>query len=405
MLKWFMLFVYVAIMVYILWRSLHCVTGIHKKLKRKALYFTSIFVFVMLCSTLLLGAFLPYGSTKVALIKFSNVWLGFYIYLFMYIVFADGIVLILKQIHKKKHRITVLEKEYGHAIVTGLILTLSVASVIYGNVHAEHIVTNTYEAKVEKSAGSITELNVVLISDFHLGYSIGTKMMEDMVERVNALEPDLIVVAGDIIDNDYDALEDPVRLSSILRGLKSTYGTYAVYGNHDVRETLVGGFSIGAKENALRDERLEKWVQDCNFTMLKDESILIADSFYLVGRLDAEKTGEESTERKSVTELLEGLDHTKPILMVAHEPDELEENAQAGVDVLLNGHTHAGQFFPLTVVQPLAYRNYWGYLKVGQMHDYVTAGVGIYGPKLRMFTDSEIMQIRLEFTGEKGLEE
>lgn len=401
MLKWFMLFVYVAIMTYILWRSLYCITGIHSKLKKKSLYISSIVIAAILCSTLILGGLFPSGSLKVILHKFSNVWLGFYLYLFTYIIFADIIILILKKIHKKNRRITILEKEYGRAIVTGVILAISITSVIYGYNHAEHIVTNSYEATVEKDAGAVTELNVVLISDFHLGYSIGCEMMEDMVNKVNALEPDLIVIAGDIVDNDYDALDDPERLASILSGLKSTYGTYAVYGNHDVKETLIGGFSIASSVNALRDERLEQLMEACHITMLEDESILVDDSFYLVGRLDAEKTGKETAGRESTENLLKNLDHSKPIFLLSHEPDELEENAEAGVDVMLSGHTHAGQFFPLTIVQPIVYQNYWGYLQVENMHSYVSSGIGVYGPKLRVLTDSEIMQIKLHFTGEK----
>ncbi|WP_269131943.1 metallophosphoesterase [Mediterraneibacter faecis] len=207
----------------------------------------------------------------------------------------------------------------------------------------------------------------------------------------------MVVLAGDIFDNEYEALDDPKYLSETLHQIQSKYGTYAVYGNHDVKETLVAGFSIGASKKALRDPRMDEFMEKAGITVLEDESELIDQKFYLVGRLDGEKNGRGTSKRKSIEELTADLDQTKPLFVMNHELDELKEYDKAGVDVLFSGHTHAGQFFPLTIVQPFAWKNYWGVKKIGDMYSIVTSGVGVYGPNIRVGTDSEIMVVTVHF--------
>ena len=104
-----------------------------------------------------------------------------------------------------------------------------------------------------------------------------------------------------------------------------------------------------------------------------DDVIQIADGkINLVGRLDEEKPGDGTKNRKPLDELLSECDMNKPVIVINHEPDKLRQNAQAGVDVLLSGHTHAGQFFPLTIVQPFAWENYYGVKKIDNMYSVVT---------------------------------
>ena len=138
-------------------------------------------------------------------------------------------------------------------------------------------------------------------------------------------------------------------------------------------------------------------MEKAGITVLEDESELIDQKFYLVGRLDGEKNGRGTSKRKSIEELTADLDQTKPLFVMNHELDELKEYDKAGVDVLFSGHTHAGQFFPLTIVQPFAWKNYWGVKKIGDMYSIVTSGVGVYGPNIRVGTDSEIMVVTVHF--------
>ena len=215
---------------------------------------------------------------------------------------------------------------------------------------------------------------------------------------INALNPDVVIYAGDIFDNDYDALDDEAELKEILHSINAKYGSYAVFGNHDVTETLVGGFSTASSRKAFRDSRMESFLDEAGINIMLDEVTTIADGkINLIGRLDGEKAGDGTRNRKDLSELIEQCDMSKPVIVINHEPDKLHEAADMGVDVMLSGHTHAGQFFPLTIVQPFAWENYWGIKKIDNMYSVVTSGVGLYGPAMRVGTDSEVMSVEINF--------
>lgn len=113
---------------------------------------------------------------------------------------------------------------------------------------------------------------MVLLADLHLGYNIGCRQMEQMTEKVNAQNPDLVVIAGDIFDNEYEALDDPERLISILKGIKSKYGVFACYGNHDIQEKILAGFTFGSREGEkASDPRMDELLEKAGITLLRDE--------------------------------------------------------------------------------------------------------------------------------------
>lgn len=126
-------------------------------------------------------------------------------------------------------------------------------------------------------------------------------------------------------------------------------------------------------------------------------SILIDDSFYVYGRPDYSKLGRDIDKRKNPNEVTEDLDSSKPIIVLDHQPRELEQLALAKVDLDLSGHTHDGQIFPLNLVMKLAYKNSYGIKKIGNMVSIVTSGVGLYGPNMRVMTSSEITSIKVNF--------
>ncbi len=101
--------------------------------------------------------------------------------------------------------------------------------------------------------------------------------------------------------------------------------------------------------------------------------------------------------RKSAKEVTDGMDQEKPIIVLDHEPKELEELSEAGVDLDLSGHTHDGQMFPGNLVTRLMWENSYGYLKKGDMHNIVTSGVGVFGPYMRVGTKAEICVVNVQF--------
>lgn len=396
MFKWIMLFVDVLLSTYVLGHLLFSFNMIKERRWKTSAVLVICFLF--LSSAMFLGKVLPQSTVSLFFLKLGNYWIGLFIYFIFFFVVADIFLVIRKivRLAKKKKPCVLQTKREGY-ILAGLVISCSLVFTIYGAIHMRRIRTTDYDIIVDKDGGKIKDLNMVLIADLHLGYSVGCKDMEKMVKRINEETPDIVILAGDIFDNNYDALDDPEQLAEIFRGIKSRMGVYAVFGNHDVKETLIGGFSISSSANAFRDERMKSFMEKSGFTVLEDAAVLLKDSFYLIGRLDGEKPGYGSAPRESLSELTTALDKEKPLFVINHEPDHLSEYAKYGVDVLLSGHTHGGQFFPLTIVQPFAWENYWGMKKVKDMYSVVTSGVGVYGPPLRVFTDSEIAKITIHF--------
>ena len=140
------------------------------------------------------------------------------------------------------------------------------------------------------------------------------------------------------------------------------------------------------------DDLLEK----SNIKLLRDETVLINDSLYLIGRRDATKPGDVKS-RKSIEELTENIDKEKPIFLIDHQPRELKKISNNGIDLDLSGHTHGGQLFPLNIIMKLMWKNGNGYKKYNNMNSVVTSGVGLYGPNMRIGTKAEVVTINVHF--------
>ena len=294
---------------------------------------------------------------------------------------------------------TLLFGNVGTAVV-GIICAVIITTVsIYGVINAGNIQTTKYDISIDKKAGKLDSLNVVLIADLHLGYNIGCRQMEQMVEKINAQDPDLVVVAGDIFDNEWEAVQEPARMAKILRGIKSRYGVYACYGNHDIEEPILAGFTFRQSAPKASSPEMDAFLTAAGIRLLRDEGVLIEDSFYLYGRADARRPGAGITKRETPQEITANMDKSKLIIVLDHQPRELAALAAAGVDLDLCGHTHDGQMFPGNLVVRPFWENFYGYLKKGDMHNIVTSGVGLFGPNMRVGTKAEICPITVYFAG------
>ncbi len=397
MFKWLMLFIYVAINVYLLWRINNWFKKILPFLKNKWIHAVWLPLYCALACTVFGDLILPESLFAKVIYKIGNMWIGIMIYLLMFALITDLCIVIHAlycKLKKSDHKI----KLHTYYIAGSMVIIISAVLTVYGSIHMNNTRIHNYDVYVDKHVEGISDLNVVLAADIHIGHTIDAKMVEQFVEKVNSLNPDIVILAGDIFNNDFDDIKEPVKINNMLKSIKSKYGCYAVYGNHDVTEPLVGGFSVYEDNTPVRDPRMEKMLYDAGIRVLMDETIEVCDGkIVLTGRLDGEKTGSIGTERMGLNELMSDIDYSKPVFMIDHEPEELLEKAEHGVDICFSGHTHAGQFFPLTLTSPLAWDNDWGILKVENMYSIVTCGVGVYGPALRVGTDSEIMNIKVHF--------
>ncbi len=332
----------------------------------------------------------------------GNIWIGVDVFSLMAVVLIGVIRFIVMLVRKSGgHTFKESRLAYRKTFLYKFVGLLAVASVIggtvYGVYHGRDIQINQYEVTIDKETANMDSLNAVLIGDIHMGYNVGVNHVQQMVDKINALEPDIILIAGDIFDNEYEALDDPEQLISILKTMEAEYGVYSVYGNHDIQEQILAGFTFRSEGKKMADERMDAFVEAVGWEHLRDDVTLVDDSFYIIGRADEERPGRDIDERASIEELMEGLDTTKPIFVLDHEPKELKEQAMAGVDLCLNGHVHDGQVFPGNLLMKLLWENSCGYRQIGYMHSIVTSGVGIWGPPMRIGTDSEICQITVNF--------
>ncbi|HTY09602.1 MAG TPA: metallophosphoesterase [Bacteroidota bacterium] len=266
--------------------------------------------------------------------------------------------------------------------VTSLAVVAVVAVIVLGGyINARSPRIKTLKLDIPKNGYGMKSLNIAVASDIHLGTIVCKFKLERIVERINSLKPDLVLLPGDVVDEDIG----PVirnNLGETLRKIRSTYGVIAITGNHEY---------IGGVEPAC------KYLVEHGITMLRDAWVKVADSVYVVGREDISIRGFTGKTRKPLAELMTGVDKTCPVILMDHQPFRLAEAEENGADLQLSGHTHHGQLWPFNFITKKVYELSWGYKKKGNTHYYVSCGVGTWGPPIRTGNRPEIINIQLQF--------
>ena len=353
-------------------------------------------VYLFMALSPVIAFLLPKSAVAIVIRRISTYWIGIMLYSLLYVVLFDLLRLIAKHTKLKN---TLLFSRGSVISIGSVVVACAVATCLYGIFNARNIKVNEYSVTVNKSCGSDKHLKAVLVADLHMGYAIGVDHITNMVEKINQQDADIVIIAGDIFDNSYDGMDDPEGIKAQLRSIKSKYGVYAVYGNHDIDEKILMGFTFDWGVKHLHSEKMTNFMKVCNIKLINDESVLINDEFYLVGRRDTDKPGTEDGTRAEISELTKDLDKTKPIFVLSHEPDELQKTADAGADIDFSGHTHDGQLFPGNLTIGLFWENPCGMIKKDNMYSIVTSGVGVYGTFMRVGTDAEICSVDIDFAG------
>lgn len=261
------------------------------------------------------------------------------------------------------------------------VITTVVLIVIGGHINAWQTKISKYTINIHKDGGSIKTLKIVAASDIHLGTIIGPRKTAKMVKTINSLNPDIVLFAGDVVDEDIG----PVLAQDLGRNLldiKSKYGIYGIMGNHEY---------IGGAENAAQ------YLQAHGVKELRDSTILIGDSFYLVGREDRDRDRHTPYKRASADSLTAHLDKQKPIILLDHQPFNLRNAVNAGVDLQISGHTHHGQLWPIGYITSMIFEVSQGYKKIENSNFIVSSGFGTWGPPVRTGNRPEILEITLNF--------
>ncbi|HPS95098.1 MAG TPA: metallophosphoesterase [Bacteroidales bacterium] len=256
--------------------------------------------------------------------------------------------------------------------VFGIVVVTSVLA--YGNYKFNNPVITTLDLTTHKPLPG-GKLKLVVASDIHLSSYINKKDLKKYVELINTQKGDVILLAGDIADRDPHPLINQ-NMKEELGKLYAPRGVFAITGNHEF---------YGRKR-----EEIYNYIKSSGITFLKDSVALVDSAFYIAGRDDITNSG-----RISLDTLLRNTDKSLPVILLDHQPRNLEDAAKNGVDLQFSGHTHNGQFWPGNILVKLFFKHSYGYLRIGDTQYFVTSGLGLWGPKYRIGTKSEIVVINM----------
>jgi predicted MPP superfamily phosphohydrolase len=331
-------------------------------------------LFLLVCGGLMFAGF--YNRNIFLLRKAGSYWIAFFMYLMLLLACSDVLRLGLFIIKKP------IPHFQFYSVAASLVLC--VLLLIYGTVHARTLQTVNYTVTIPGNGG---DLRIILVSDLHIG-ATDRAWVGRTVDRVNSLKPDLVCIAGDVFDGNVSKVPDLPGITDEFRRIRAPLGVYACAGNHDVDRMMSGG-----------TQRIAEILQSADIVFLQDETSVIRDGLYIVGRKDARPISFDANGRKSAEELCAELDGT--IILMDHQPTEYAQIEQAGVSLVFSGHTHAGQIFPANLIAKGMYQKagavHYGSWRGATLQGIVTSGAGFWGPPLRIASNSEVVVIDVRF--------
>ena len=242
--------VYIILNLYILRWAYLWMGSCHSILRTMAFRTIFAIIYTIVSTSLVSGFFIKKPRVLHRALKITgNYFLGIFLYSLMIVMAADLGRLFFKYVCRVSWIHSRIAFNVAGAVCTLLIIGLCVR----GIVHAKYIKVTPYKVTVNKTVPDTDKLKVVLVADTHFGYNAGVIHAHELVRKINKQKPDLVCIAGDIFDNEYDAIRSPEKLSKVLRSIKSTYGVYACWGNHDLNEAILAGFTFHHKGDNISD--------------------------------------------------------------------------------------------------------------------------------------------------------
>lgn len=345
------------ILFYIVGNKTYKTLSLFASIKKK----TFIIVFFVLSNSFIiymaLRQYIPIKLHK-PIAYFTGYCISIFIYLLIYFIIASILNLIFKKNHFNFNIIAILLVPI--TLIVGTFLSLSPY-------------TKRYDIKVNKSLDN--PVKIALVSDIHLGDIIDKPRLNKMINNINSLKPDVILIAGDLIDSDLDIVINK-NLLLCLKNLKSTYGTYLSLGNHDYY--------------THKYDKLVNILNKYNVKTLRNESILINNSFYIIGR-----DNKSFNENISLNNITKNINTSKVTIVMDHTPNRIYESINNNIDLQVSGHTHNGQIFPGNILTNLIYKDGNGYIKFKNTNVIVSSGYGTWGPPIRTTSRSQIVLITM----------
>lgn len=293
---------------------------------------------------------------------------------------SDGIFALVKKSRKKEF------KRY-YAGITAIVFTIVYLTAGWYGAH--HVWEKNYTIETDKAVGNF---RVALLSDSHTGTTFHGDGFSEHMKEIGKQNPDVVLVAGDFVDDD-NTKEDMIRCCQALGEMKTTYGVYYVFGNHDK------GYYPSDYRGYTGDDLIAE-LEKNGVTVLQDQNVLIDNRVYIIGRQDRSEDVEKGKGRADMATLTQDLDDSKFSIVMDHQPADYEAQAASGVDLVVSGHTHGGQLFPLMNIENLTGLGgddkVYGYEKRGNTNFIVTSGISDWAIKFKTGCRSEYVLIDIQ---------
>lgn len=331
-------------------------------------------LFIVLCLSFPLLHFVTRGQNG-PLVEITNyissVWMGIIVYLFLVTLGFDLIRLVLKLFGNSSLQ--------NPRLFTSVICAIVLVITAYSLVEAYNIGITRLSIKIPNLPKKLERVTIAQISDVHLGLIVQGKRLENIVALTNNLNPDIIVITGDLVDEQALHMEELVEP---LKRLKSKYGVFACTGNHE--------FFAGIDKAAA-------FIDKAGVRLLRNQWIEVAGGLQIVGRDDQVGTRVAGEQIPPLAEIMKGIDPQKPIILLYHTPGTtMDELQRLGINLQLSGHTHQGQMWPFCYIVKMIFAMPYGLFSSGNTTVYVNRGTGTWGPPMRVGAHPEIALITLE---------
>ncbi|MCL1937729.1 MAG: metallophosphoesterase [Candidatus Azobacteroides sp.] len=359
---------YTLINFYIFRRGRTALTSVRKTY---FIYCLLFFIFYSAFVIAMLGRnYLPLGLQKV-LYFIGTCWMGVLFYITLYFLITDCLYVLNRFFRFLPRKITPLLFRRIQ-VVSGYLIVIIALTV--GYIRFNHPVVVEKDITIHKPGGHYKELKAVVVSDLHLGVQVDKKKLQKYVQLINSQQPDIILIAGDIVDNNVLPLNEE-RMYEEFNQLNAPLGVYFCMGNHEYLSGI---------------EASRKFLEKTNITLLVDTAIQVNHSFWIIGRND-----QQGGFRKPLHELVAQTDTLQALILLDHEPYFLDDAVNRGIDLQISGHTHDGQLWPLNLMVEKMFELAHGYKQKGKTHFYVSSGLALWGPPFRIGTQSELVVLHI----------
>ena len=345
-----------------------------------------LIIFILLAATFITGKVLERNHSTIisdVMNIIGGFWLAFMLYGFLFFLLSDIFLPVLRISGIISADSIPLYRKWSYITV----VTLSVLFIAGGFLNAVIPVVREYNIKINKPAGDTKNFRIAAVSDIHLGSIIRKRSMKKLSEMLRDADPDIVFLLGDIVDGEIGpVLRDD--LLSYFSCPECRNGVLAITGNHEF---------IGGSETTI------PYIEKNGIRILKDEITEVEGGIQIIGRLDRDGARFTGSERKSLDSLMTHVDTSRPVILLDHQPLQINESARLGVDLQLSGHTHNGQMWPLNYITRLVYDVSYGYAKRGSYNIIVSSRFGLWGPRVRSGSRSEVLVINLSFRNDNSV--